>query len=58
MCSVSRGNRLRMSACSASATFLAARAQPRSSIERLMSSSSTVAASERSSPSWTTKSAG
>ena len=43
MCRSSRGNRVRMSVSSAIATFLAARKQPRSSIERLMSTSSTVA---------------
>ena len=38
----SRGYCVRMSVSSATATFLAARKQPRSSIERLMSTSSTV----------------
>ena len=54
----SRGYCVRMSVSSATATFLAARKQPRSSIERLMSTSSTVDVWVSCSVRWTSKSLG
>ena len=54
----SRGYCVRMSVSSATATFLAARKQPRSSIERLMSTSRTVEVWVSCSVRWTSKSVG
>ena len=54
----SRGYCVRISVSSATATFLAARKQPRSSIERLMSTSRTVEVWVSISVRWTSKSVG
>ena len=54
----SRGYCVRMSVSSATATFLAARKQPRSSIDRLMSTSRTVDVRVSCSVRWTSKSDG
>ena len=54
----SRGYCVRISVSSATATFLAARKQPRNSIERLMSTSSTVEVWVSCSVRWTSKSVG
>ena len=54
----SRGNWVRIRVSSATATFFAATKQPRSSIERLMSTSSTVEVRVSCSVRKTSKSAG